>query len=113
MILVRARINNLDADTECDDSKFEIPHFVIPYQQSGSPNQQNGSPLQQNGSQNQQVLNPLQQKGSSRNDKGGRANYMMQTLHTLHTLQTMQTKMTGGTPEVRSDKSLTLGKGAK
>ena len=42
-----------------------------------SPNQQNGSPLQQNGSQNQQVLNPLQQVGSSRIDKGGRANYMV------------------------------------
>ena len=76
MILVKARINNLDVDTECDDSKFEIPHFVIPYQQSGSPNQQNGSPLQQNWSQNQQVLNPFQQRGSSRIDKGGRANYM-------------------------------------
>ena len=31
-----------DADTECGDSKCETSHFVIPYQQSGSQNQQNG-----------------------------------------------------------------------
>ena len=40
------RINILDVDTECGDSKLEISHFVIPYQQSASPNQQNGPPLQ-------------------------------------------------------------------
>ena len=54
MILVKARINILDADKECGNSKFETSHFVIPYQQ-------NGSQLQQNESQNQHVLSPLQQ----------------------------------------------------
>ena len=67
-----ARINILDADTECGNSKSETSHFVIPYQQ----NQQNGSQNQQDGSQNQQVLNPLKKVGSSQIDKGGRANYM-------------------------------------
>ena len=76
LTLVKVRINILDADKKSGNSEFETSYFVIPYQQSGSPNQQNGSPLQQNGSQNQQVMNPLQQKGSSRIDKGGRANYM-------------------------------------
>ena len=69
LFLSKARINILDDDTECVNSKFEISHFVVPYQQSGCPNQPNGSPLQQNGC-------PNQQNGSFRIDKMRRANYM-------------------------------------
>ena len=65
-----------------------------------NPYQQNGSPLQQNVPQNQLVMNPLQQTGSSRIDKGGRANYMDSTIGKLsmqYILSYHNIDMTSGT----------------